>query len=56
MFLAFTAAAMVAGAFAQLGALAVKVSMLTIALKCLAVVAVVATLVAVCALFLDGRR
>ena len=47
MFLAFTAATLIAGAFAQLGALTVKVSILTIALQCAVAVALLATLVAI---------
>lgn len=56
MFLAFTAAALVAGAFAQLGALAVKVNVLTIALQCMVAVAVITTLVSAWSLFVVTRR
>ena len=56
MFLAFTAAALVAGAFACLGALTVKVSVLVLALKCLSALAVMAVLVAVWSLFVAKRR
>ena len=51
MFLAFTAAALVAGAFAQLGALSVKVSVLSIALQCSVVVSLLSTMTAVWAVF-----
>lgn len=56
MFLVFTAAAVVAGAFAYLGALAVKVSVLAFALKCLSALAVTAVLVTVWSLFVARRR
>ena len=56
MILAFTAAALVAGAFVQLGALSVKVSVLTFALKCLGTVAVLAALGSVWTLYAMSRR
>ena len=56
MFLAFTAAALVAGAFACLGALTVKVSVLALALKCLSALAVTAALVVVWSMFVAKRR
>ena len=56
MFLAFTAAALVAGAFAYLGALTVKVSVLVLVLKCLSALAVMVVLLAVWSLFVAKRR
>lgn len=56
MFLAFTAATLLAGVFVHLGALTVKVGVLTTALLCAAAVAVVATLVAIWTLLRAGRR
>lgn len=56
MFLAFTAAALVAVAVFQLGALFVKVSVLTIALQSLAAVAVIVMLVALWLLYRASRR
>ena len=56
MFLAFTATALVAGAFACLGALTVKVSVLVLALKCLSALAVMVVLVVVWSLFVAKRR
>ena len=56
MFLVFTAAAVVAGAFAYLGAMTVKVSVLVLALKCLSALAVMVVLVAVWSLFVAKRR
>ena len=56
MLLAFTAAALIAAAFAQLGALTVKVGLLTLALQGTAAVALLATLAALCSMFMLGRR
>jgi hypothetical protein len=56
MFLAFTASALLAGVFAHLGALSVKVSVLTVALQCSVVVALLATLTAIWSVFMINRR
>lgn len=56
MFLAFTVAALVAVAVFQLGALLVKVSVLSIALQSLAVVTVIAVLVALWSRHRTSRR
>lgn len=56
MFLAFSAAALVAGAFAQLGALTVKVSILTIALQCAIAVALLATMTSIWSVLVMARR
>jgi hypothetical protein len=56
MFLAFTAAALVAVAVFQLGALSVKVAVLSIALQGLLVVTVIAVLVALWSRHRGSRR
>ena len=56
MFLAFTSAALIAAAFAQLGALTVKVGVLTLVLQCTVAVALLSTLTAIGSVLVIVRR
>jgi hypothetical protein len=56
MFLALTAAALIAGTFALLGALAVKVTVLTWALQGAVAISLVVTLAAIWSVIVARRR
>ena len=55
MFIPFLAAAAVATTFAHLGAMSIKISLLTVALKVMSVALLITVAVAAIAMFLRGR-